>query len=66
MTLENKEIPISLASRIKRAIDKFNPNSRTIDDWPAGKKQSGNPQFIGVFKEATGKSLSEIIFPDDY
>ena len=64
MTLENKEIPNSLANPIKRVVDKLNPNSRKIDDWPAGKKQSRNPQFTGVFKEATGKSLNEIIFPD--
>ena len=65
MTLENKEIPNSPASRIKRVIDKFNPNSRNIDDWPASKKQPRNPQFTCVFKEATGRSLNEIVLPDD-
>ena len=64
MTLENKEIPNSLVGRIKRVADKLNPNSRKIDDWAVSKKQPGNPQFTGVFKEATGKSLNEIMFPD--
>ena len=65
MTSENKVSPNSLACRIKRVANKFNPNSRKIDDWPASKKQSGNPQFTCVFKKTTGRSLNEIIFPDD-
>ncbi len=55
---------IDLDEAFEKMMNKLNPNSRKIDDWPAGKKQSRNPQFTGVFKEATGKSLNEIIFPD--